>query len=76
MFKVYDKVWVMRNNQITEMLVFAVIECMGCNKGIKEIETHYHLVSSYCGAGWGNNEGVRFNGDSIFNTKEDLVNSL
>lgn len=76
MFNVYDKVWVIRNNQLKQMLVFAVIESMGYYKRKDETEKHYKLVDDYCGAGWGNNEGVRFNGDDMFNTKEELINSL
>lgn len=73
-FKVYDKVWVMRGSKPTQMLVFAVVESMGYWK--QGIETHYRLVESTCGAGWGNNEGIRANENDVFPTKDALIESL
>ena len=74
MFKVYDKVWIMENNQPKQKMVFAVIESMAHYK--KGTETHYRLVDSTFGAGWGNNEGERREAKDIFTTKEALVESL
>lgn len=74
MFKVYDRVWVMLGSKPTEMLVFAVIESMGYWK--QGTETHYRLVESTYGVGWGNNEGIRANVDDVFATKDALLESL
>jgi hypothetical protein len=75
-FKVCDKVWVFRNNKAKEMFVFAVIESMGFYKKKDETEKHYRLVDDSCGAGWGNNEGVRFESGSMFKSKQELIDSL
>lgn len=73
-FKVYDKVWVMRNNQPTELLVFATVDSMDYSK--RGTETHYRLVESTVGAGWGNKEGTRYTRDRMFTTREDLIDSI
>jgi hypothetical protein len=75
-FKVYDKVWVFRNNKAKEMFVFAVVESMGFTKKRDETEKHYRLVDECCGAGWGNNEGIKFDAQSMFNNKQELIESL
>jgi hypothetical protein len=74
MFKVYDKVWVMHNSKPKEFIVFAVVEYMDFYK--RETETFYRVVSETCGAGWGNNEGVRVSSEDVFRTKKDLIKSL
>jgi hypothetical protein len=74
MFKVYDRVWIMYNNQPREFKVFAVVESMDFYK--TGTETFYRLVSETCGAGWGNNEGIKVSNEDVFRTKEDLLKSL
>jgi hypothetical protein len=74
MFKVYDEVWIMEDNKLITNIVFAVIHSMDDAK--TGIETHYQLVSDQCGAGWGNNSGVRKESDRMFKTKEELLSSL
>ena len=73
-FKVYDKVWVMLNNSPTELIVFAVVESMGYWK--VDTEMFYHLVGSRIGAGWGNNEGARYEPEKVFGSKEELLESI
>ena len=74
MFKVYDTVWVMENNKPTKKMVFAVIESMDYFK--TGVEMLYRLVDSRVGAGWGNNDGIRYEGSEIFSTQEALLDSL
>lgn len=74
MFKVYDKVWVMLGSKPRELRVFAVIESMGYWK--QGTETHYRLVDSVVGAGWGGNEGIRADVHDVFATKAALIESL
>ena len=74
MFKVYDKVWVFENNKPKEKIIFAVIESMDFNK--RDTEIFYHLVDDTVGTGWGNYEGVRYEADKMFNTKNDLINDF
>lgn len=74
MKKVYDKVWIMENNAPKEKLIFAVIESMDFGKQGTEIT--YRLVDSSVGAGWGNNEGIGCSEENMFDSKEDLLNSL
>ncbi len=76
MLKVYDEVWIMENNAPKEKLVFAVVESMSYFKACGKTDVHYQLVNSTLGAGWGNNEGVRREGKDIFETKEQLIESL
>lgn len=73
-FKVYDKVWVMCANKPTELTVFAVVESADFPKS--GTDTEYHLVSSMCGAGWGNNEGLAIPAAEVFASKEALIASL
>ena len=73
-FKVYDKVWIMRNNKPTKMLVFAVVESMDYWK--RSTEIHYNLVDSVVGAGWGNNSGIRMKESEIFGSREALIESI
>ena len=75
-FKVYDKVWVIENNQLREKIVFAVIESMDFYKRKDITEKRYKLVSGLIGTGWGSNEGTEYSSVSMFNTKQDLINSL
>ena len=74
MFKVYDAVWVMDNNEPVKKLVFAVVESMSSFK--VGTETYYLLVDSRLGAGWGNNSGIRRTSNEMFATKELLIQSL
>ncbi len=74
MFKVYDKVWIMENNQPKQKMIFAVVESMAFLK--KGTETHYRLVDGTFGAGWGNNEGIRREAKDMFSTKSELLESL
>lgn len=74
LFKVYDKVWVMRNSVPREMKVFAVIESADYWKTRTELA--YRVVDSMLGAGWGNNEGDMYQAGSVFATKEELLKSL
>lgn len=76
MFKVYDYVWIMENNTPRWKIVFAVIESMSYWKRRHETDIHYQLVDSRIGAGWGNNEGVRREEKDMFETKEQLIESL
>jgi len=71
---VYDSVWVFENNKPKKKIVFAVIKSMNYWK--TGTETFYQLVNSRIGAGWGNNEGVRRDHQSMFSTKEELIRSL
>lgn len=75
MIKVYDTVWVMRSNNLTELRVFAITECANlCDR--KNNDIRYHLVHELCGSGWGNNEGEIYYPRSVFKTKEDLMKDL
>ena len=73
-FDVYDKVWIMRDNVPTEMIIFAVVVSMSYNKRGQDV--HYQLVHQICGTGWGNNEGIRCSEDNFYNSKQDLLDSL
>lgn len=72
--KVYDTVWVMQKNKAVEKIVFAIIESMDYSK--TGVDYKYHLVESIVGAGWGNNEGIPYSRELIFENKEDLISSL
>lgn len=72
--KVYDKVWVMINNKPKEMLIFAVTESMDHFKTGSDL--HYNIVVDTFGVGWGNNEGIQLSEDIIFDTKQELLESL
>lgn len=72
--KVYDRVWVMSNNKPKEMMIFSVMECMNFNK--RGTDTYYSVVEGTFGAGLGNNEGRRVPESSVFNSKDDLLESL
>lgn len=73
-FRVYDKVWIMSGNRPEPMLVFAVVESMDYYK--QGTELSYRLVQSQIGAGWGNNDGIHVEADSLFATREALLESL
>ena len=75
MFDVYDEVWVMENNKPKKKIIFAVVKSMGFSKG-GTTEVHYQLVDTQIGAGWGNNEGIRATEETMFSTKEELIDSL
>ena len=64
----------MENNKPTKKIVFAVIESM--NYGKNGTETHLRLVDSQIGAGWGNNEGMRYRVADVFTDKESLIRNL
>ena len=69
---IYDEVWTMDHGQPKKMVVFAVVRSMAdCKAGV--VETHYRLVESQVGAGWGNNEGMRRDPSDVFLTKDDLL---
>jgi len=72
--KVYDKVWVMRNNSPREMMIFSVLECMNYNK--RGTDVYYGIVEGTWGAGLGNNEGHLTAEAIVFDTKEDLLDTL
>jgi hypothetical protein len=74
LFNVYDRVWLMRNNKPTEMIVIAVIQSMSSDR--QNVDTGYRLVESQVGAGWENNEGVEYPIDKVFRTKKELIDSL
>lgn len=71
MFKVYDTVWIMEHNRPIEQVVFAVVESMDYRK--TGTDALYHLVDRQVGAGWGNNEGKRYNRNIVFATKDELL---
>jgi len=73
-FDVYEKVWIIQNNIPMQLVVFAVVQSMNFSKN--GTETYYHLVNDQCGAGWGNNEGIKRTGKYMFPTKETLLGSL
>jgi hypothetical protein len=73
-FEVYEPVWIMEGNGPKKKLVFAVVHSMNFSK--TGVETHYQLVNSRVGAGWGNYEGVRRSEKAMFPTKETLLGSL
>lgn len=72
--KVYDKVWIMENNKPVKKIVFSVVHSMSHMKN--GVDTHYQLVDSQVGAGFGNNEGVRRGPDEVFPSKDALLKSL
>lgn len=72
--KVYDKVWVMKNNEPRELMIFCVMESMNYAKDGTDI--YYLLVKEVCGTGWGNNEGTRYHSDNVFKSKTKLLYSL
>lgn len=72
--KVYDKVWVMSSNRPREMMIFSVMECMNFDK--QGTDVYYNVVEGTFGSGLGNNEGRRLPETSLFDTKEDLLETL
>ena len=70
----YAKVWVMRSQKPTRLMIFAVIESMNYWK--TGTEKYYHLVSGRVGTGWGNNEGARYSEKDVFQTRNALLDSL
>ena len=73
-YKVYDEVWIMRNNRPVEMVVFAAIQSMNHFK--TGVDMNYRLVNSAVGAGFGNNSGILMAEADIFETKQALLDSL
>lgn len=73
-FNVYDDVWIMQNNSPTKLRVFAVVESADYFK--QGVEYKYHLVHSFMGVGWGNNEGIVRRAGDIYPSKEMLLEHL
>ena len=71
-----ETVWVMSDNNPNKKLIFAVVESLSTFPWGDDNEFYYHLVDHRVGTGWGNNEGIRYNEDKIFSSKEELIDSL
>ena len=74
MFKVYERVWVMKNNAPTEKIIYSVTEQMNNMKN--GTEKRYTLVNSQVGAGVGDNKEQGYATSYIYKTKESLIASL
>ena len=71
-----EHVWVMSGNNPNEKLIFAVVESLSTFPWGADNEFSYHLVDHRMGAGWGNNEGGKYNEYRIFSSREELIDSL
>ena len=71
-FSVYDKVWVMRNNRPSQLVVYGVVESMNYSKQGTRIR--YQLVESQVGAE--DHTARDYSDKRVFSTKEELVATL
>ena len=71
-YKVYDKVWTMRNDKPQQFLIYAVIQEMALEK--TKVDTKYRIVPETFGACWDDSTEVRE--ENLWDTKEGLVESL
>lgn len=71
---VYDKVWVMFGNKPQEKIIYSIN--MRYNRWMLKNEISYNVVDSMVGTGRGNNEGVTVKPEMLFDTKQELIDSL
>lgn len=71
-YKIYDKVWMMRDDRPKQFLIYAIIQEMALEK--TKVDTHYKIVPETYGACWDKSIGVRE--EDLWDTKEELVMSL
>lgn len=74
-FELRDRVWVMDTNQPVQKYIFARIESVDLGTP-KQMEFFYQVVDDLTGAGWGNNEGYRYDEGFLFATRQELLDSL
>jgi len=74
MYKVYDNVWIMQDNKICEKMVYSVTESMGHLPS--ETCITICLVNEFCSNNTSTNPAVGYDLRFIFNTKEELIESL
>jgi hypothetical protein len=72
MYKIYDKVYILHNNQIQKKVVYAVTEKMNFMK--TGTETFYLLVNSQVGAC--DENSIRRTEDEMFDTPEEVTEYL
>jgi len=73
-FEVYDNVWIISHNRITEKMIYSKTQTM--NFGKTGVDWSYKLVNGVLGAGVTPNEAKGYAIDEIFATKDELVASL
>lgn len=73
-FQVYDKVWVIYNNNIKEKIIYSKTGYMNFLKN--GIDYNYTLVNGVLGAGVNPNKGIPYTTEEIFKTKQELIDSL
>jgi len=71
---VYDKVWLIENNQIQQKMIYSKTETMNFSK--TDVDWSYKLVDGVLGAGVLPNREVGYDISEIFATKDELVASL
>lgn len=73
-FKVYEQVWVVLDNKPQQMMIYDITEVMNLSKSGTDF--HYRLVGGKYSAGFGSNKPMRFATNKMFNTKDELLDSL
>jgi len=74
MFKIYDEVWVMKNNTPIKVMIYSIEERMDFSK--KNTEKFFTVVNGTMSADTNQNPAVGYDVKNIFKEKSDLINSL
>jgi len=74
--KVYDQVWVMESNKPVHKMIYSITEVMDTCGGYNATNLFFKLVKGKFSAGQGNNKEVGCALVDMYETKEDLLNSL
>ena len=74
-FKPWDRVLVMRGNKPAKVMIYSVTEKMDTYHR-EQNTVSYTTVRESFSAGQGNNTPVSYAEDDMFETKEDLIESL
>jgi len=72
--KVYDKVWIMHYNVPKEYLVYSIIQRMDLMKTC--VVVSYSLVDGFFAADTSSNPEIFVDESDMFDSKEELINSL
>lgn len=73
-FKVYDDVWVMRNNRPERVMIYSVEESM--NHWKNGVEKSYKIVHGKMSADTPNNPAFGYSANKIFRSRSDLIKEL
>lgn len=73
--KVYDEVWVMRNNKPTLMTLYS-IETYINTQALGGTNSRYTLVDSLMGLHRQGNVPIGYDLEDMYNSKEELIRSL